>query len=198
MFETENQNTDLDKLKAAAVDSEKSAVENPMMPGKKNQGGRPKLSDEEKARRAAERVKKGMSEKTGPHPSPTQMNENNPFKGLPTEAMCEPLVAALSGLGVTIADSPDAAMSEDEKKACTQALAAIMDKYLPDLGNKFGAELIFLSAFGMYAYKVNTVRVATVAQKKLAKQEQVLVQQAHNNRDPRTFAVQPIESPASV
>jgi hypothetical protein len=186
-----NPSNPMDELKSRAVENEKSKPAGFMMPEekkKKNAGGRPPDSPEVKA--AKEAAKKNA--KPGASPASASSPEaNNPFAGMKTEDMCKPLMLVFSNIGVQIAGTEKAAMTQDETDVCAQATAAIVDKYLPSFGNKYGAECLLLLAFGGYAMRVNDLRKQVLIEKQLKE----VYQSKPKSSDPREQETTPLVVP---
>lgn len=157
MFET--QSTDQTK-KLSSLAHEASKVEGEsgfMKPGekKKNKGGRPPLSAEEKARREQEKHFKKQETKTaGPDPIPGPDQSQASAAHIPSHLIAKPFCHAISSLAVTWTDDPRATATPDELEAMAQAMGMLLDKYMPTLASQYGAEMAFVLIFGQYGLRV--------------------------------------------
>lgn len=157
MFET--QSTDETK-KLSSLAHQASQVEGEsgfMKPGekKKNKGGRPPLSAEEKARREQEKhfKKQETKQSSGPGPMPGQ-DQTQSSANIPSHLIAKPFCHAISSLAVTWTDDPRATATPDELEAMAQAMGMLLDKYMPTLASQYGPEMAFVLIFGQYGLRV--------------------------------------------
>lgn len=75
-----------------------------------------------------------------------------------TKVLCYPIAKAVSIAGVSYTGDPRAAMSPDEAEMVAGALGGILDKYLPDAMQSFGAEIALTVAMGQYGLRLYAIK----------------------------------------
>lgn len=123
-----------------------------MEPGEKiksTKRGRPKGSVKEK-------TAKKIGE-AGPQAGASQDTRSEP-QGIPTAQVVRPLVNLISVGGAAFAGDDRARMKPEELEAGAMALGMVLDKYMPDLINKYGAEITCLMVFGQYGLRVYAIK----------------------------------------
>lgn len=86
------------------------------------------------------------------------IEKENPKFNIPTKVVCYPITKAVSALGVSYTNEPKAALTPDEADAMAEAMGLILDKYMPDIGNKYGPELMLGLSLGQYGLRLYAIK----------------------------------------
>lgn len=92
-----------------------------------------------------------------------ELKKDNPEKeapkfNIPTKVICYPITKAISAAGVSYTNEPRAALTPDEAEGMAEALGLILDKYMPDVGNKYGPELMLSLSLGQYGLRLYAIK----------------------------------------
>lgn len=77
---------------------------------------------------------------------------------IPTSEVIKPLINLISVGGAAYAGDDRARMKPEELEAGAMALGLVMDKYLPDMLNKYGPEIMCCMVFGQYGLRVMAIK----------------------------------------
>ena len=155
------------ELKDQAVDaSENSAGFMQPKDTTKKKVGRPAGSTKkEKAEKQKKEAKENLEV--------SQPEKDKPVVEIPTSVITIPIAKSISTLGEQYAGHPKARMNDEELDSLAQALGLVMDKYLPDIGNKFGPELFLGLCLSQYAIRIKQVKNSVdIERQKVVMQEQ--------------------------
>ena len=158
----------LEKLKHTAkeVEQDSSTFMEPKIEKPKGSKGRPKMSDEEKSQKAKERAEKQKSEAKNQHSKgpDTPQSQNSGFH-VPSAQIIAPLTIGLSALAVKYAGDPRASMTPDESNAFCEIGGKLLDKYAPNVFDKYGLEAVLLITLGMYGTRVIALKKVLAMEK---------------------------------
>lgn len=136
-----------------------------MNPGEKQKkkGGRP--TKEEAARKAAAQKASALGAdpkkaQGGPTVGPkTEIPpEFQALSQIPSKEIAKPIVHLISSAAVQYVGDPRAAMRPEEFEAAAMSLGMIVDKYMPTVMTKYGAEAICLLTFGSYGLRIMAMK----------------------------------------
>lgn len=154
------QQKDLSKLddlksKAAEQESQMGSLDPGSKLGPKKSPGRPKGSTKKKE---SEEIKASPKEPEEPQ--------------VPTPVILKPILNVFSkGVIAPWVGDPRAAMTNEELEGASQALGMVVDKYLPNVLNKYGPEFMCIMVFGQYGLRCYAMkRVLAEDNKKSAEQ----------------------------
>lgn len=135
----------------------------------------PKDNSKKKVGRPAGSTKKEKAEKQKKEAkeNPEVSQPEKPVVDIPTSVITVPIAKCISTLGEQYAGHPQARLTDEELDAMSQALGLVMDKYLPDVGNKFGPELFLGLCLSQYAIRLKQVKNSVdIERQKKVMQEQ--------------------------
>lgn len=159
----------LEKLKDTAkeVEKESSTFMEPKIEKPKGAKGRPKMSDEEKASKAKDRAEKQKNDaknqqSKGPD---TQQQASQSGFHVPSAQIIAPLTIGISAIAVKYAGDPRASMTPEESGAFCEIGGKLLDKYAPNVFDKYGLEAVLLITLGMYGTRVIALKKVLAMEK---------------------------------
>lgn len=153
MIETEKSN--LDSIKEGVKAAEESAT-GFMNPGTKTKKRGPYKKTKEKSAKTD----------AGPSTASAEQPKAGSEESIQQTAMIlKPVFALGSQACSRWADTPHALATPSELETVSTATAAVVEKYAPQMLDKYGAELILFATVGMYGARVVTLKRARDAEK---------------------------------
>lgn len=148
MSELEQEPSPSEQLIANARSTEvMGEVKGPMMPeGKKpkNKGGRPRKDGQPP-----------KSRKENPEVKAETKEEAPKFQfNIPNDVLMLPVLKGVSVAAVNIMKDNRAALTADEAESMAKAFGLLMDKYLPDVVQKWGPEFMAFAACSQYGIRL--------------------------------------------
>lgn len=124
--------------------------------GKSNLKSEPKVGGK---KRGPYKPREKSAKDTRPEKPPIEeQKQDAPKFNIPTEALCYPVVKAMSGMAVAYTKEPRAAMTPDEAEGIAKAMGMVLDKYLPDVASKYGPELVLGVSLGQYGLRLYAIK----------------------------------------
>lgn len=155
MFEPEI--SKMDEIKSGAAEAESGNAQF-MQPGTKVKAKRGPYKKEGKTKKAEAKSESGTAHPDQPKPGSDESIAQ-------TAMILKPVFAIGSQLVAKWADTPEAMMMPSELETVSAASASIIEKYMPSMLDKYGAELILFTTVGMYGARVVTLKRARDVEK---------------------------------
>jgi len=162
----------LEKLKDTAkeVEQSSSTFMEPKIDKKKDGRGRKPMTDQEKAeakklRAEKQKIDAKASQAKGPAADSTASTASGPSFAIPSSQIMQPVALGLSSLAVRYAGDPRAQMTPDESNAFCEIGGKLLDKYAPNVFDKYGLEAVLLITLGMYGTRVIALKKVIYAEK---------------------------------
>jgi hypothetical protein len=160
----ENENApNINKLDQIASSAKESIGTDAMAPGQKVKGKRGRPSKEEQAKKAKMQKDSVLGPKPTFDPSTAaQVNQSV----ISSKEIGRPIAQFISSTAISYVEDPRAGMTPDELENLSMALGLVMDKYMPDLLNKYGPEAMLCICLGQYGIRVMAMKKYLDAEKK--------------------------------
>ncbi len=149
------------KLDQIANSASESIGADAMAPGQKVKGKRGRPSKEEQAKKA----KMQKDSVLGPQPSQSGPQASPQASVISSKEIGKPIAQFISSTAVSYVGDPRAGMTPDELENLSLALGLVMDKYMPDLLNKYGPEAMLCICMGQYGIRVMAMKKYLDAEK---------------------------------
>lgn len=132
----------LQELKDTAkeVDNNSGGFMEPKLEKQKGKRGRPK--------------KEASEEKSKPGPGPAP----EPEIQIPSSSIMKPIAGVLNNAAVRIAEDGRAKMTPDEENAFCEIGGKLLDKYAPNVFDKYGLEVVMVLTLSMWGQRVYQLR----------------------------------------